>query len=65
MESLLGGDFMKDKTNKRNWFICPQCGQKICQFSDEAKAFKLFIKCKKCHNEIEIHVNGNREAITP
>ena len=43
--------------SERRWYVCPVCGQKICQFSDEAIAMELYIKCKKCHNEIEIRIN--------
>lgn len=55
---------MENKTNERYWFSCPICGQKICQFNDEAMAFELYIKCKKCHNEIEIKVNVKSEEKT-
>jgi transcription elongation factor Elf1 len=50
-----------EKTNERRWFTCPICGQKICQFSDEAIAMELYIKCKKCGNEIEIRINSRNE----
>jgi predicted RNA-binding Zn-ribbon protein involved in translation (DUF1610 family) len=54
---------MKDNTNERNWFLCPKCGQKICQLSNEAKSYGLYFRCKKCHNEVEIKVNVNSEGI--
>lgn len=46
-----------EQKSDRHWFECPICGQKICQFTDAALSFELFIKCKKCKNEIEIRVN--------
>ncbi|MDF2839942.1 MAG: hypothetical protein K0Q99_713 [Clostridia bacterium] len=55
---------MGEKTNKRSWFSCPKCGQKICQFSSGAKVHELYIKCKKCHNEVEVKIEAaNRDVI--
>lgn len=49
---------MGEKRDGRQWFSCPLCGQKICQFSKGAKAYELYIKCKKCHNEVEVKINA-------
>lgn len=50
-----------DNENERYWFTCPVCGQKICQFTEDAMSMKLYIKCKKCHNEIELKINMNNQ----
>jgi transcription elongation factor Elf1 len=55
---FIGGVCMGEKTNKRSWFSCPKCGQKICQFSSGAKVHELYIKCKKCHNEVEVKIEA-------
>lgn len=38
------------------WYKCPVCGQKILKISKEAQSRGLYIKCKKCKNEIEIKI---------
>lgn len=38
------------------WYKCPICGQKILKISKEAQSKGLYIKCKKCKNEIEIKI---------
>ena len=38
------------------WYRCPVCGQKLLKVSNKAKSKGLYIKCKKCKNEIEIKV---------
>lgn len=63
MENVVGGHNMKNKISARNWFLCPKCGQKICQFSNEAKSYELYFKCKKCHNEVEIKINSGSKDI--
>jgi transcription elongation factor Elf1 len=53
----------KQNTNtERHWFTCPCCGQKICQFADGAMSLQVFIKCKKCGNEIELRINISHEV---
>lgn len=34
------------------WYRCPICGQKLCQVAPGAKG--VYLKCKKCHNVVEI-----------
>lgn len=60
----LEGEIMnKENTNtERHWFTCPCCGQKICQFADGAISMQVFIKCKKCGNEIELRINIGHAA---
>lgn len=41
----------------KTWYRCPVCGQKILKIKENAKASKLYIKCKRCKNEIEININ--------
>lgn len=38
------------------WYKCPVCGQKILKISKLAQSKGLYIKCKKCKNEIEIKI---------
>lgn len=41
----------------KKWYHCPNCGQKLLKYDDkEAKSRKLYIKCKKCKEEIEIMI---------
>lgn len=47
----------KNINTERQWFTCPICGQKLCQFCDTAVSIKVFLKCKKCHNDIELRIN--------
>jgi ribosomal protein L37AE/L43A len=47
--------------NERQWYVCPICGQKICQFSEEAIAMEVYWKCKNCKNEIEIKINSREQ----
>lgn len=38
----------------KTWFICPICGQKLL-IIDKAKNIEgVYIKCKKCKQEIEV-----------
>lgn len=46
------------------WFQCPICGQKILKISAASKSEGLYIKCKKCKNEIEIKVEPTEPAKT-
>ena len=43
---------------KKTWYRCPICGQKILKVNGLAKSQGLFIKCKKCKNEIEIKIDA-------
>lgn len=41
-------------TVKITWFVCPICGfDRICKVSEEAKG-GVFVKCRKCSNEVEV-----------
>lgn len=43
------------------WYKCPICGQKILKISEIAQSKGLYIKCKKCKNEIEIKIEPKKE----
>lgn len=38
----------------KKWFHCPICGQKLAKVDKRALG-GVFIKCKKCSNEVEIN----------
>lgn len=40
------------------WYKCPICGQKILKYEENAKSEKVYIKCKKCKNIIEIKIES-------
>lgn len=41
----------------KKWYHCPKCGQKLIKYyGKEAKSKKVYIKCKKCNEEIEINI---------
>lgn len=40
----------------REWYRCPICGQKLLQKNKDGESKDIFIKCKKCKNEIEIKI---------
>jgi transcription elongation factor Elf1 len=43
---------MEEKTKK--WFKCPICGfEHNCKTDDKCKG-GVFVKCKKCGNEVEV-----------
>jgi transcription elongation factor Elf1 len=43
-------------SDTKQWYICPNCGQKILKYTEKAKSRDLFIKCKNCKQEIEIKI---------
>lgn len=42
------------------WFFCPICGQKLCKIAPNAQG--VFIKCKKCKNEVEVKAPAEKTA---
>ena len=38
----------------RKWIECPHCGKKLAMVEEHSKVEKVFIKCTRCKNEIEI-----------
>lgn len=43
-----------DKDLEKEWFVCPYCGKKLAMIDKDSKVEKVFIKCTRCKNEIEI-----------
>ena len=41
-------------SGKRLWIECPHCGKKLAMVEAQSKVEKVFIKCTRCKNEIEI-----------
>lgn len=39
---------------KRIWVECPHCGKRLAMVEKDSKVQKVFIKCNRCKNEIEI-----------
>lgn len=44
----------KSEASSKLWYYCPKCGQKLLLHEEGAKSEKVFLKCKRCKNEIEI-----------
>lgn len=42
------------------WFHCPVCGQKLCKVAPGAKG--VYLKCKKCRNEVEVKASQEKTA---
>lgn len=40
----------------KKWYCCPICGQKLCKCNEKALAQGVYIKCKRCTNEVEIKI---------
>lgn len=40
----------------KKWFRCPKCGQKLLKYKEDAESKKVYLKCKRCKNEIEIKI---------
>lgn len=39
--------------SEKKWFHCPVCGQKLAKTNEQASG-GVFIKCKKCKQDVEI-----------
>ena len=44
--------------NDKQWYLCPNCGQKLLKKDDNAVCTGVYDKCKKCRKEIEIKIGG-------
>lgn len=42
------------------WYNCPNCGQKLFKILPDAVAVNILVYCKKCKNEIEINIRGDK-----
>lgn len=42
--------------NEREWYECPNCGQKLLIYNKRAHARGIFLLCKKCKKEVEIKI---------
>ena len=38
----------------KGWYNCPVCGQKLLKINPEKKIEGVYIKCKRCRQEVEI-----------
>jgi len=38
----------------KEWFVCPICGQKLLMIDKTKNIEGVYIKCKKCKQEVEI-----------
>lgn len=38
----------------KEWHNCPVCGQKLLKINSKKKIEGVYIKCKRCRQEIEI-----------
>jgi transcription elongation factor Elf1 len=48
----------------KKWFVCPVCGyNRLCKVAENAKG-GVFIKCKKCSNEVEVTYPDSYERTT-
>lgn len=36
------------------WISCPHCGKKLAMVEENTKVEKVYVKCTRCKNEIEI-----------
>lgn len=43
--------------NNKEWYLCTCCKQKLLMIDPSKKIEGVYIKCKKCRNEIEIKNN--------
>lgn len=41
---------------EKKWYHCPKCGQRILIYQNTAVCAGIFIKCKKCGNNIEVKI---------
>lgn len=44
-----------EKTMKKEWYNCPVCGQKLLKINPSKKIEGVYIKCKKCRQEVEVN----------
>jgi len=44
------------------WYHCTKCGQKLLKYSDAAKSEGVYIKCKRCKQEVEVKLNIKKGA---
>lgn len=49
----------------KKWYRCPHCKQKILKYDENANSEKIYIKCKKCNEEIEIKIKRLSEPFEP
>lgn len=41
---------------ERKWYACPYCGQKLVIVNNVAHSAGVYVRCKRCRNEVEIKV---------
>lgn len=42
----------------KQWYFCPICKKKLLLYKTNAHCEQVFIKCKKCGNEVEVRINS-------
>ena len=41
------------------WILCPNCGKKLCKVDTE-DVVTLYLWCRQCKSEVEIHVEESQ-----
>ncbi|MCI8629226.1 MAG: hypothetical protein HFE57_06945 [Firmicutes bacterium] len=66
IDGLIDGMSDKNKIDIANslfemkWYTCPVCHNKLVKVADNFEARGIYIKCKKCKNQIEVKQNRAR-----
>lgn len=48
---------------KKEWWLCPMCGQKLLMIDSLKHIEGVYVKCKKCKQEVEIKNEPESEPI--
>jgi transcription elongation factor Elf1 len=40
--------------NDKVWYVCPICNQKLLMINPVKSIEGVYVKCKKCHQEVEV-----------
>ena len=49
---------IKEIPFERKWYSCPHCGAPLLIYDNTAQSNNVFLKCKKCGNEVEIKIKN-------
>lgn len=52
------GKAIKIPPTQRSWYCCPVCGTRLFIYDNSAHVEGIFLKCKKCKNEIPIFIKA-------
>lgn len=46
---------------RREWLVCPYCGQRVAIFENNALCTGVYVRCKRCRREFEIRIADGKQ----